>query len=154
MMEHKEEMSWMQRTLSHFQQQPTDNNSFLQNIKNNIPAKPAELNLKNIADHLLQFPRPATMVANMSALFGQDQADNKQEEPAEQTLAWYMALAYAMGARSLTEEEQLREEKQEQSSTSSSSQQHVHVLAKKRRDKRLFSFWVPMLCCKLKIQMY
>ncbi|KAL7316704.1 SPT3 Dosage dependent suppressor of Ty-induced promoter mutations-like protein [Mucor circinelloides] len=146
MMEPKEEMSWMQRTLSHFQQQPTDNNSFLQNIKNNIPAKPAELNLKNIADHLLQFPRPATMVANMSALFGQDQADNKQEEPAEQTLAWYMALAYAMGARSLTEEEQLREEKQEQSSTSSSSQQHVHVLAKKRRDKRLFSFWVPMLC--------
>jgi hypothetical protein len=150
--EPKEEMSWMQRTLSHFQQQPTDNNSFLQNIKNNIPAKPTDLNLKNIADHLLQFPRPATMVANMSALFGQDQADNKQEEPAEQTLAWYMALAYAMGARSLTEEEQLREEKEklEQSSPSSSSQQQhqVHVLAKKRRDKRLFSFWVPMLCCK------
>jgi len=156
----KEEMSWMQRTLSHFQQQPTattDTNSFLQNIKNNMPAKPAELNLKNIADHLLQFPRPATMVANMSALFGQDQADNKQEqEPAaEQTLAWYMALAYAMGARSLTEEEeqlhQQEKSQQQQSSTSSSSsisQQHVHVLAKKRRDKRLFSFWVPMLCCK------
>lgn len=156
----KEEMSWMQRTLSHFQQQPaaTDNNSFLQNIKNNMPAKPAELNLKNIADHLLQFPRPATMVANMSALFGQDQADNKQEEPAaEQTLAWYMALAYAMGARSLTEEEeqlhQQEKSQQQQSSTSSSvsqqqQQQHVHVLAKKRRDKRLFSFWVPMLCCK------
>lgn len=123
-----------------------------------MPAKPAELNLKNIADHLLQFPRPATMVANMSALFGQDQADNKQEEPAaEQTLAWYMALAYAMGARSLTEEEeqlhQQEKSQQQQSSTSSSvsqqqQQQHVHVLAKKRRDKRLFSFWVPMLCCK------
>ncbi|KAF1800271.1 hypothetical protein FB192DRAFT_1146559 [Mucor lusitanicus] len=147
----KEEMSWMQRTLSHFQpqqQQPTDTNSFLQNIKNNMPAKPAELNLKNIADHLLQFPRPATMVANMSALFGQDQADNKQEEPpaAEQTLAWYMALAYAMGATSLTEEKEHHQQQDKQPGTSSSQQHHVHVVANKRRDKRLFSFWVPMLC--------
>ncbi|RCH85919.1 SPT3 Dosage dependent suppressor of Ty-induced promoter mutations-like protein, partial [Rhizopus stolonifer] len=115
------EMNWMQRTLSHFQQ-PTDNRSFLQNIKNTIPAKPAELNLKTIADHVLEFSRPSNMIANMSVLFGADDAtqQNKssQDEPAaEQALAWYMALA-----------------------------QQIYTAAKKRRDKRLFSFWVPMLC--------
>lgn len=143
------EMNWMQRTLSHFQQPTTD--SFLQNIKNNIPAKPADLNLKNIADHLLQFPRPATMIANMSVLFSQENSDKNQEEPAEQTLAWYMALAYAMGARSLNEEEE---------ENASAKKEFVappmfttvpvgqEIEAKKRRDKRLFSFWVPMLCRK------
>ncbi|KAI8082659.1 uncharacterized protein B0P05DRAFT_636680 [Gilbertella persicaria] len=152
------EMNWMQRTLSHFQQ-PTDNRSFLQNIKNTIPAKPAELNLKTIADHVLEFSRPSNMIANMSVLFGADDAtqQNKssQDEPAaEQALAWYMALAYAMGARSLTEEEERKEqhpyELQNSSSSSGSSSsshsQQIYTAAKKRRDKRLFSFWVPMLC--------
>lgn len=125
------EMNWMQRTLSHFQPPTTD--SFLQNIKNNIPAKPAELNLKNIADHLLQFPRPATMIANMSELFS---TDNKTQDEPDQTLAWYMALAYAMGARSNEEEKPFH------------VPYCVEMEAKKRRDKRLFSFWVPMLCRK------
>ncbi|KAI8051824.1 hypothetical protein BDF21DRAFT_432191 [Thamnidium elegans] len=142
------EMNWMQRTLSHFQQPTTD--SFLQNIKNNIPAKPADLNLKNIADHLLQFPRPATMIANMSVLFSQENTDKNQEEPAEQTLAWYMALAYAMGARSLNEEEENGSVKEEFHtpvySNTSSAPVGQEIEAKKRRDKRLFSFWVPMLC--------
>jgi hypothetical protein len=140
------EMNWMQRTLSHFQQ-PT-NDSFIQNIKNNMPAKPTELNLKNIADHLLQFPRPAAaMIANVSVLFGTEQEQQPKEEPAEQTLAWYMALAYAMGARSLTEEAQ-QIEKQPQEPCESSSRHEVYMEAQKRRDKRLFSFWVPMLCRK------
>lgn len=157
--DNEKEMGWMQRTLSHFQQPTTD--SLLQNIKNNMPAKPTELNLKNIADHLLTFPRPAAMIANMSVLFSGDNHSNESKEGAEseQTLAWYMALAYAMGARSLTEEEEAREKQQFSnqrqpyaSSSSSSSQVPVMEMqqeaAKKRRDKRLFSFWVPMLCCK------
>lgn len=147
------EMTWMQRTLSHFQQPTTDNNSFLQNIKNNIPAKPAELNLKNIADHLLQFPRPAAMIANVFSTEGETNTSAK-EEPAEQTLAWYMALAYAMGARSLNEEEEHRfEEKNEYRSTIQQTSRVQAIEANKRRDKRLFSFWVPMLCRKLYISL-
>lgn len=157
------EMNWMQRTLSHFQQ-PT-NDSFLQNIKNNMPAKPTDLNLKNIADHLLQVPRPAAaMIANMSVLFGtEEQQQQPKEEPAEQTLAWYMALAYAMGARSLNEEaeqeKQAHEPRELSSNTDSTtdtttSRHEVHMEAQKRRDKRLFSFWVPMLCCKCLIYFF
>ncbi|KAI9485544.1 MAG: hypothetical protein EXX96DRAFT_545508 [Benjaminiella poitrasii] len=124
------EMNWMQRTLSHFQQPSHDASSFLQNIKNNMPAKPTDL-----ADLL----RPT--LANM---FSQPQ--NKPEDQ----LAWYMALAYAMGARSLVEQQGdiKQEEKEEEESTTSSQSQPPTQQAKKRRDKRLFSFWVPMLCCK------
>lgn len=143
----RKEMNWMQRTLSHFGQPTTD--SFLQNIKNNIPAKPAELNLKNIADHLLQFPRPATMIANMSEMFSTDNHTKTQEEPAEQTLAWYMALAYAMGARSNEEEEVKKSTEFHTPLYPSSACVGQEIEAKKRRDKRLFSFWVPMLCRKL-----
>ncbi|KAI7902591.1 uncharacterized protein BX663DRAFT_509769 [Cokeromyces recurvatus] len=125
------EMSWMQRTLSHFQQPSNDTTSFLQNIKNNMPTKTTDL--KNLAD-LLQFPSPTTMLANM---FSQSQ-NNKPEEQ----LAWYMALAYAMGARSFIEQQQ--EATDEEPPTS--NQQPTIQIAKKRRDKRLFSFWVPMLC--------
>ncbi|KAI7896939.1 uncharacterized protein EV154DRAFT_410860 [Mucor mucedo] len=142
----RKEMNWMQRTLSHFGQPTTD--SFLQNIKNNIPAKPAELNLKTIADHLLQFPRPATMIANMSEMFSTDNHVKTQEEPAEQTLAWYMALAYAMGARS-NEEEEVKKSTEFHTPLYSSACAGQEIEAKKRRDKRLFSFWVPMLCRKL-----
>ncbi|KAI9361039.1 hypothetical protein BD770DRAFT_32572 [Pilaira anomala] len=138
----KEEKNWMQRTLSHFQQ-PTTNDSFLQNLKNTIPGKPTDLNLKNIADHVLQFPRP--MIANMSVLFSQENHHEKQEEPpAEQTLAWYMALAYAMGARSLSEEQDSKF--QQDTTPVPVYASHVEIEEKKRRDKRLFSFWVPMLC--------
>ncbi|CAO3703621.1 unnamed protein product [Rhizopus stolonifer] len=126
------DMSWMQRTLSHFQ--PNASNDLLQNIKNTIPAKPTELNLKNITDHILQFPnRPASM---MSGLFSTK--TNEQEEPPAETLAWYMALAYAMGARSLVSEDEKEEP--------SSSQEEHTITLNKRRDRRLYSFWVPMLC--------
>lgn len=118
------EMNWMQRTLSHFQ--PTHS---LQNIKNTIPSKPTDL--KTIADHILQFP----------SLFS---SSNKPDEaPADQTLAWYMALAYAMGSKSLVSEDEKEEQEEE-----------VNV-NNKRRDSRLYSFWVPMLCCKFSpIQTY
>jgi hypothetical protein len=127
------EKTWMQRTLSHFQPGANDNSSFLQNIKNTIPAKPSDL--KGIADQLLQFPRPAALM--VSALFPNNKTE--QEEP---DLAWYMALAYAMGAGSLTNEEE-----SESSSSTSREEETVHS-AKKRRDRRLYSFWVPMLCRK------
>lgn len=118
------EMNWMQRTLSHFQ--PTHS---LQNIKNTIPSKPTDL--KTIADHILQFP----------SLFS---SSNKPDEaPPDQTLAWYMALAYAMGTKSLVSEDEKEEQEEE-----------VNV-NNKRRDRRLYSFWVPMLCCKFNpIQTY
>ncbi|CEI87658.1 hypothetical protein RMCBS344292_02068 [Rhizopus microsporus] len=132
------EMSWMQRTLSHFQ--PAAPNDLLQNIKNNIPAKPTDLNLKNIADHILQFPsRPASM---MSGLFSNNKT-HQQEEP-EQTLAWYMALAYAMGAGSLVTEDDKEDNHSVASSTT--NQEEYAVAVSKRRDRRLYSFWVPMLC--------
>lgn len=134
------EMNWMQRTLSHFQ--PTASNDLLQNIKNTIPAKPTELNLKTIADHILQFPsKPASMMSGL--LFSNNQTNEQEEPPAEQTLAWYMALAYAMGARSLTSED----EKEENQTTT--SQEEYTITRDKRRDRRLYSFWVPMLCRKL-----
>lgn len=186
--------TWMQRTLSHFQQPkhqraPSDS-SFLQNLKNNMPAKPSDLGLKNIADHLLQLPRPTAMIANMSVLFSNEQRKTGTEEP-EQTLAWYMALAYAMGARSNSQQEttsQRPNRKQHHvsayvpsttatpanpstaSATPSTSSSIPSVPAasssydsfytsgletmedRKRRDQRLFSFWVPLLCRKFEFQ--
>ncbi|KAI9282172.1 hypothetical protein BY458DRAFT_167556 [Sporodiniella umbellata] len=129
------DMSWMQRTLSHFQP-TTASHDLLQNIKNTIPAKPTELNFKNIADHVLQFPsRPASMV---SGLFSTK--TNEQEDPPAETLAWYMALAYAMGAKGLLSEDEKEE------SVSSARQEECTVSKKKERDRMLYSFWVPMLC--------
>ncbi|KAI7859282.1 hypothetical protein BDC45DRAFT_497269 [Circinella umbellata] len=131
----KKSSNWMQRTLSHFQQQKTNNHqrstsqdsSFLQNLKNNIATKPSEMNLKSIADHLLQLPRPTTMIANMSIRLSPDvspknTANNPptNEEP-EQTLAWYMALAYAMGARNSQPPPNSSSSSSTASSTSSSS---------------------------------
>ncbi|KAG0168641.1 SPT3 Dosage dependent suppressor of Ty-induced promoter mutations-like protein [Apophysomyces sp. BC1015] len=172
--------TWMQRTLSHFQQTNKDKNlpqtadsSFLQNIKNNMPAKPTDLNLKTITDHLLQFPRPTAMIANMSVLFSNDHNKPGTDEP-EQALAWYMALAYAMGAgsRSIVEEPSAQHPSNKQhqpwtytdsasaspapapaSSSSSSTYDHADSryyyhdnVEQKRRDRRLFVFWVPLLC--------
>ncbi|KAM3589723.1 SPT3 Dosage dependent suppressor of Ty-induced promoter mutations-like protein [Umbelopsis sp. WA50703] len=97
---------------------------------------------------------------------------------AEQTLAWYMALAYAMGAAKVKDEtvfETTENDMAESSSRATSSRnvrkQHhsssaydelpsvpdvsydhatyLHGLAieeKKRRDRKLFVFWVPLLC--------
>ncbi|KAI9488231.1 hypothetical protein BDB00DRAFT_772863 [Zychaea mexicana] len=151
----KKSSNWMQRTLSHFQQpkhqrSTSQDSSFLQNLKNNIATKPSDLTMKNIADHLLQLPRPTTMIANMSILrLSPDAPKNTTatEEP-EQTLAWYMALAYAMGVRN------------SQSPPSSSSYDSYYpkgletMQDKKRRDQRLFSFWVPLLCCKCCFYMF
>ncbi|KAI9259694.1 hypothetical protein BDA99DRAFT_513959 [Phascolomyces articulosus] len=141
----KKSANWMQRTLSHFQQQknnnnknnthqrsPSGDNSFLQNLKNNIPAKPTDLNLKNIADHLLQLPRPTTMIANMSmsirlspdAPNAPKNTSPTNEEP-EQTLAWYMALAYAMGVRN----SQSPESSSSSSSSSRPNRKHHHISA-------------------------
>ncbi|KAI8976948.1 hypothetical protein BDB01DRAFT_727193 [Pilobolus umbonatus] len=52
-------------------------------------------------------------------------SSNKVKEP---TLAWYMALAYAMGA--------------------GLDKENPPPVEVKRKDRRLYSFWVPMLCCK------
>lgn len=174
-----ENKTWMQRTLSHFQQpkyqrSPSNDTSFLQILKNNIPTKPADLNLKAIADHLLQLPRPTTMIHNMSVLFTGEQnghRNNSTDEP-EQALAWYMALAYAMGARSNQQEQQHEESTQRpnrkqhhlhaytaaesgpSSSVASSSYDSFQMpaletsVAKKQNDRRLFAFWVPMLVGK------
>ncbi|KAI8137611.1 hypothetical protein BJV82DRAFT_634540 [Fennellomyces sp. T-0311] len=167
--------NWMQRTLSHFQQQKhqrsaSTDSSFLQNLKNNIAAKPSDLNLKNIADHLLQLPRPTTMIANMSIRLSPDVPKNTSNEEPEQTLAWYMALAYAMGVRNSQEpapsssSQQRPNRKQHHISAypASSSSSNASAASssydsyypkgletmsdKKRRDQRLFSFWVPLLC--------
>lgn len=192
-----QQKNWIERTLSHFQPKQQDQNhdddtSFLQHIKNNIATKPGELNLKTIADHLLQLPRPTTMIANMTVRFsGEDNSRPpnaatpapEHQEP-EQTLAWYMALAYAMGARSSSQEQEqssMRPSRKEHhlspfaetssssssSSTSPSSSSITHpsssssssavydnyysstslqaaVRDPKRRDKRLFVFWVPL----------
>ncbi|KAF7722324.1 SPT3 Dosage dependent suppressor of Ty-induced promoter mutations-like protein [Apophysomyces ossiformis] len=173
--------TWMQRTLSHFQQHNKEKSlpsatdvSFLQNLKNNMPTKPTDLNLKTITDHLLQLPRPTAMIANMSVLFSNDHNKSGTNEP-EQALAWYMALAYAMGAgsRSMTEESPAQQPNRKQAhawnysdststspapaSSSSSTYDHSDArydypdtVDKKRRDRRLFVFWVPLLCCKFK----
>ncbi|KAI9247643.1 hypothetical protein BY458DRAFT_560347 [Sporodiniella umbellata] len=114
------EKSWMQRTLSHFQ--PNNSSDLLQNFKN---AKPTT-DLKGIADHILQLPsRP------LSGLF----SNSKEEEAPDQALAWYMALAYAMGTRSIVSEDEKEEPNQEEC-----------TITNKRRDRTLYSFWVPMLC--------
>ncbi|CAO3691687.1 unnamed protein product [Rhizopus stolonifer] len=112
------EKNWMQRTLSHFQ--PNTHNDFLQNIMNTKPAT----DLKGITDHILSKP--------LSGLFSNNKEENS---PPDQDLAWYMALAYAMGTRSLVSEDEKEEVKPEECTTTN-----------KRRDKTLYSFWVPMLC--------
>jgi hypothetical protein len=145
-------MNWMQRTLSHFQPAPNDTNSFLQNIKNNMPTKPSDINLKTITDHLLQLPRPGSMIANMSVLFSNENSDKTQDS--DQALAWYMALAYAMGAGSLTQDEkestEFSQESNMGSARSSFEEGSIEEIraARKRSDRRLYSFWVPMLFCK------
>ncbi|KAL0076034.1 hypothetical protein J3Q64DRAFT_1643310 [Phycomyces blakesleeanus] len=143
--------TWMQRTLSHLQQEKdkhlsyVTDNTFVQNIKNNMPAKPTELNLKTIADHVLQFPRPTEMIANMSVMFSQDQAKGSSTDEPEQTLAWYMALAYSIGAGSRSLPEQpIRPLDQKQPEIMGPEA----IADQKRRDRRLFSLWVPLLCCK------
>lgn len=197
-----QQKNWIERTLSHFQpkqpqqdQNADDDTSFLQHIKNNIATKPGELNLKTIADHLLQLPRPTTMIANMTVRFSGEDSSRppntttptpEHQEP-EQTLAWYMALAYAMGARSSSQEQEqssMRPSRKQHhlspfaepssssspsssspasssithppSSSPSSSSSAVYdnyysstslqaaVRDPKRRDKRLFVFWVPL----------
>lgn len=177
--------NWMQRTLSHFQQpkhhqrSSSTDSSFLQNLKNNIPTKATDINLKTIADHLLQLSRPTTArIANVSVLFSNDPRKNTTGEEPEETLAWYMALAYAMGARSSstrTETSQRPNRKQHHvsaytpvpaSSTSSATSADASSSAasssfdsyysgvletmqvRKRNDQRLFLFWVPLLCRK------
>ncbi|CEG83460.1 hypothetical protein RMATCC62417_17377 [Rhizopus microsporus] len=55
-----------------------------------------------------------------------------------------MALAYAMGAGSLVTEDDKEDNHSVASSTT--NQEEYAVAVSKRRDRRLYSFWVPMLC--------
>ncbi|CAO3689062.1 unnamed protein product [Umbelopsis vinacea] len=120
----KQEPNWMKRTFTHLQQTPL--NHMIKSPAEMLHSMPPMLPnfgfaptsdsiespntmVKSLTDHLLAFPRPVmpnfASISNMSmsSMFGgaalpnPDMMKSKTGE-AEQTLAWYMALAYAMGA--------------------------------------------------------
>ncbi|KAG2185900.1 hypothetical protein INT43_002338 [Umbelopsis isabellina] len=148
---------------------------------------------KTLTDHILAFPRPlmpnfaaiANMSMSMPSVFGggsgaiPDPMMKSKNGEAEQTLAWYMALAYAMGAAKVKDENvfdttdnDVAESSNRATSSRNVRKQHhsssafdelptvpdadadhasyLNGLAlieeKKRRDRKLFVFWVPLLC--------
>ncbi|KAG2179600.1 hypothetical protein INT44_006448 [Umbelopsis vinacea] len=206
----KQEPNWMKRTFTHLQQQasyplnhiksPTEMLHSMPPMLPNFGLTPMNDTLdssnkmvKSLTDHLMAFPRPVmpnfAAISNMSmaSMFGgpaiPDQGMMKSKTgEAEQTLAWYMALAYAMGAAKGNDESAFDKTEAEpvdgsnRGTTSRIVRKQHHLSSayedipaadtiqtaaekesnylrglelmeeKKRRDRKLFVFWVPLLC--------
>jgi len=207
----KQEPNWMKRTFTQLQQNPLNHmiKSPSEMLHNMPPMLPnfgfAPMNdsidssnkmVKSLTDHIMAFPRPVmpnfASISNMSmsSMFGGGAIPNQgmmksKTGEAEQTLAWYMALAYAMGAAKGNTDESAyvaenvadndaAETSNRTSSSRSVRKQHHSSSAyedlpadmiqtvdemdrqylrgletmeeKKRRDRKLFVFWVPLLC--------
>lgn len=209
----KQEPNWMKRTFTHLQQTPL--NHMIKSPAEMLHSMPPMLPnfgfaptsdsiespntmVKSLTDHLLAFPRPVmpnfASISNMSmsSMFGGAALPNpgmmkSKTGEAEQTLAWYMALAYAMGAAKGNDESAFdvaendtaegsnratmsrNVRKQHHSSSAyegvptamiqsidEREKQYLRGLEtmeeKKRRDRKLFVFWVPLLCCKSRLR--
>ncbi|KAH8557058.1 hypothetical protein BGW37DRAFT_511280 [Umbelopsis sp. PMI_123] len=201
----KQEPNWMKRTITHLQQQASNPLNHIKSsaeMLHNMPPMLPNFGLspmtdstdssnkmvKSLTDHILAFPRPVmpnfAAISNMSmaSMFGGAAIPNQgmmkaKTGEAEQTLAWYMALAYAMGAAKGKDESAFDKTDASNRATTSRSVRKQHHLSsayediaapddvqnadendshylqglelmeeKKRRDRKLFVFWVPLLC--------